>query len=140
MPQPRILLAEANASFRDAILRVLAAVGGCSVVASVADGEAAVQAALSQEPDIVLLDIGISDSSGMKIAKELHLLLPEMRVVLLLTDDHSTYRRAAAECGAGWVAKDRLTRGCGLSSRMARHPRGHPAILVRRREESMQRQ
>ncbi len=107
----RILVVEANVSFRDAIQQVLATEGGCCVVAAVGDAEAAAQAALSLEPDLALLDIGISGRSGMKTARQFRLLLPSMQVVLLLSDDHSTYRRAAKECGAAWVAKDHLAQG-----------------------------
>lgn len=108
MHKLRILVVDANISFRDAILQVLAREGGCCVVAAVGDSEAAVQAALSLEPDLVLIDIGVSGRSGMKTARQFRLLLPRMQVVLLLSDDHATYRRAAEECGASWVAKDHL--------------------------------
>lgn len=85
----RVLGAEASAGFRDTILQEPTTLEGCFVVAAAADTEAAAQAALRLEPDVVLLDISICGRSGMKTARQFHLLLPRMRVVLLLSDDPS---------------------------------------------------
>lgn len=104
----RVLVAEDDANFRETVLQVLSIIGECSVVAAVDDGDAAVEAALSLRPDAALLDVGLPCKSGLEVARQFRFIAPNVRVVLLLSDDRPTYHSAVVECGAAWVAKDRL--------------------------------
>ncbi|MBI3926868.1 MAG: response regulator transcription factor [Armatimonadetes bacterium] len=109
----RVLVAEDNGSFRETILQVVSAIGAGTVVAAVGDGEAAEESALRLQPDVAFLDVGLPGKNGLEVARRLRLVAPKLRVVLLLSDDRPSYRAAAAECGAAWIAKDRLAEELG---------------------------
>lgn len=66
-----------------------------------------VEAALSERPDVALLDIEMPGGSGLAAAQALRVRLPSCRVVILTTFGRSGYLRRAMESGAvGFLLKD----------------------------------
>jgi DNA-binding NarL/FixJ family response regulator len=78
-----------------------------TVVAEVADGAAAVQAAVRERPDLCLLDIRMPGSSGIAATREITTRLPGTKVVVITVsvDDEDLFNalRAGAE---GYLLKD----------------------------------
>jgi signal transduction histidine kinase len=66
--RPRVLLADGNADMRDYVARLLRRT---YEVQAVADGEAALQAALADPPDLVVLDVVLRGRDGLALLKEL---------------------------------------------------------------------
>jgi DNA-binding response OmpR family regulator len=64
-----ILLVEDDPDVRSAVERVLSSAG--YTVQSASDGASGLQLALSQRPDLVLVDVGLPDRDGVSVAREL---------------------------------------------------------------------
>ena len=65
-----VLIVDDNARFRVRARRLLEA-AGYTVVAEAADGATALEAARRHRPMVVLLDIGLPDTSGLSVAEQL---------------------------------------------------------------------
>ena len=101
----RILIVDDHAGFRRSAARNLAA-AGWTVVGEAEDGEAALEAAERFEPDVVLLDVGLPDISGIEVARLLHERVPDVAVVMISTQDREDYGELALASGArGFLTK-----------------------------------
>jgi DNA-binding response OmpR family regulator len=69
MPQPRILLADDERELRDMLAKYLTA-EGFEVIEAV-DGAAALDLALREEPDLVLLDVAMPEMDGFEVLRNL---------------------------------------------------------------------
>lgn len=101
-----LLIVDDNARFRErARLRLEA--DGFAVVAEAADGASALAAAELHRPDVVLVDIGLPDMSGLTVAERLTREPGGPAVVLTSTHDAADFGDALARSGArGFVPKD----------------------------------
>jgi DNA-binding NarL/FixJ family response regulator len=105
----RVLIVDDHDGFRRSAARALSA-EGWSVVGEAGDGEAGLRAAAACEPDVVLLDVGLPDVSGIEVARELHERAPEMAVVMVSTHDREDYGELALASGArGFISKVELS-------------------------------
>ena len=103
----RILLAEDQHLVRGALEALLALEDDFEVVASVADGAAAVSAAIAHRPDVALLDIEMPDLDGVAATREITSRAPGVRVMILTTFGRPGYLRRAMDAGArGFMVKD----------------------------------
>ena len=103
----RVLLAEDQAMVRGALSALLSREQDIEVVAEVARGDEVVQAALTTQPDVALLDIEMPGGSGLEAAQALQQALPTCRSVILTTFGRSGYLRRAMGSGAvGFLLKD----------------------------------
>lgn len=103
----RVLLAEDQAMVRGALAALLALEGDIEVVAQVSRGDEVLEAAVSAQPDVALLDIEMPGGNGLTVAAVLKQQLPSCRVVIVTTYGNPGYLRRAMESGAaGFVVKD----------------------------------
>lgn len=80
----RILCVEDDAHFREFLVSLLQPVMGAgTVIHEAADGATALSLARSHQPDLVLLDVGLPDISGLQVAGALSLLSRQPRVLIL---------------------------------------------------------
>ena len=77
----RVLVADDHPAARAGIRSALEA-GGFAVCAEVADGPAAVAAALRERPDVCLLDVHMPGGDGIVAAGEIHAQLPGTAIVM----------------------------------------------------------
>ena len=110
MPVPvPILIVDDNARFRLRARQRLEA-DGYAVVAEAEDGASALEAARLHRPDVVLLDIGLPDMSGLDVAERLARTPESPAVVLTSTHDAADFGERMASCGArGFVPKSALS-------------------------------
>jgi CheY-like chemotaxis protein len=80
-PRLRILVIDDDADARYALQAVLELLGYEAFSAS--NGENGARAALSLEPDIAVIDIGLPGMSGWDVARALHEQRPGMRLIAL---------------------------------------------------------
>lgn len=102
----RVLLADDHALFRDGMRSLLVA-RGVEVVGEAGDGREAVEAALSLKPDVILMDITMTDMDGLEATRLIKTRLPEVKIVMLTVsdEDHSLFE--AIKSGAqGYLLKN----------------------------------
>ncbi|MGA8114268.1 MAG: response regulator transcription factor [Actinocatenispora sp.] len=103
----RVLLADDQHMVRGALSALLSLESDLTVVAEVADGRAAVDAAAQHRPDVALLDIEMPALSGIEATALIGRSTPEVRVLILTTFGRPGYLRRAMDAGArGFVVKD----------------------------------
>jgi DNA-binding NarL/FixJ family response regulator len=101
----RAVVADDHPVFRQG-LRVLLEDLGVDVVAEAPDGTAAVEVALRERPDVVLMDVQMPGLSGIEATRQLVEAWPEARVLVLtmVADDEAVF--AAVQAGAlGYLLK-----------------------------------
>jgi DNA-binding NarL/FixJ family response regulator len=119
MPVPiPILIVDDNARFRLRARQQLEA-DGYAVVAEAEDGASALEAARRHRPDVVLLDIGLPDMSGLDVAERLARTPDPPAVVLTSTHDAADFGERMESCGArGFVPKGALS-GAAIAAVLA---------------------
>jgi two-component system response regulator EvgA len=105
----RVLIVDDHERFRRTARRVLEA-DGWDVVGEAVDGAGAMRAVGSIDADVILLDVGLPDISGLEVARRLRELGPPVAIVVISTHDSADYRDLALANGArGFLAKAALT-------------------------------
>ncbi len=103
----RLLLADDQELIRTALARLLDLEDDLAVVASVANGDDVLAAALRTHPDVALLDVEMPGLDGLAAAALLADRLPTCRSLVLTTFGRPGYLRRAIEAGAaGFLVKD----------------------------------
>ena len=103
----RVLVVDDHPGFRRSV-RTLLEVEGFEVVGEACDGREALALVDELRPELVLLDVGLPDTSGFDIAERLS--RGTSRVILVSSRDPGDFGRRVRRCGAlGFVPKDRLT-------------------------------
>jgi DNA-binding NarL/FixJ family response regulator len=103
----RILIADDHARVRDAMASLLGAAGDLDVVAQADDGRSMIAEARRTQPDIVVMDVTMSPSSGGAWARQLMNVCPGAGLVVLSLHAEPSMVRAMIQAGArGYVVKD----------------------------------
>lgn len=103
----RTVLAEDQGMVLGAFASLLELEPDIDVVATAADGDAALQAVVDHRPDVLLTDIEMPGRTGLDLAAELQRRSSTTRVVIVTTFARSGYLRRALDAGvAGYVLKD----------------------------------
>ncbi|GAA1459338.1 response regulator [Williamsia maris] len=103
----RVVIADDQATIRDALAAMLDLVPDLSIVATAPDGAALVDAVREHRPDVVLTDLRMPVMDGADATRTLLGDNPELPVIVLTTfdDDESVFR--ALDAGArGYLTKD----------------------------------
>jgi DNA-binding NarL/FixJ family response regulator len=103
----RVLVADDQPPFRKAVRAVIELLPGFDLVEEVDSGEAAVDAAASVEPDLVLMDVQMVGIGGVEATRRITAARPETVVVLVSSYRFEDVAAAVAESGAAaFVQKD----------------------------------
>ncbi len=100
----RIVIAEDQTILRETYLNLLRDSPDIEVVSSVADGRAAVEAALRDKPDVVLLDIQMPHLNRIEAARQIREQLPGVGIVLLSHYSERQYAEAFLRDGTAGKA------------------------------------
>jgi DNA-binding NarL/FixJ family response regulator len=104
MTGKRVLLADDLSPLLHAIARLLE--GSFEVVGMVSDGQAALDATLALQPDLVILDISMPIMSGIEVARELKRRSNSAKIVFLTVhEDSDILATCLAAGGLGYVVK-----------------------------------
>jgi DNA-binding NarL/FixJ family response regulator len=107
MTAVRVLVADDQALFREALVALLAVQPGIEVVGEAADGLEAVAAAARVQPDVVLMDLRMPVLDGVGATRQLRLDQPAVKVLALTTFDGDDEVFPALRAGAvGYLLKD----------------------------------
>jgi two-component system, NarL family, response regulator DesR len=103
----RVLVAEDMAILRDTLAALLQLEDDIDVVAVVSGGDAIVPAAVTQRPDVAVVDIDLPGADGLTAARQLREQCPQCKVLILtVLGKPGMLRRALAAQVAGFVPKD----------------------------------
>ncbi len=103
----RLVLAEDQAMVLGAFAQLLALEPDLDVVATAADGPAALDAVRLHDPDVLVTDVEMPGMSGLDVAAQLRRDGARTRLVIVTTFARSGYLRRALESGvSGYVLKD----------------------------------
>jgi len=103
----RVLIADDQAMFREAIAALLARDQRIEIAASVDSGDAAIEFVRAHAVDVVLMDIRMPGTDGIRATREVLRLRQGIRVLVLTTFDLDEYVYAAVREGAsGFLTKD----------------------------------
>ena len=107
----RVLIVDDHSFVRAQIKRVMSEAEGIVVVGECADGSEVPSAAAALNPDVVLMDVRMPNTSGTVAAAQLTAARSTSRVMMLSGTPNAQTVAAAAIAGAvGFLAKD-----CGTS-------------------------
>lgn len=98
----RLLIVDDDASVRE-VVRIVLASAGHEVVATVAEGTAAVAAARAHRPDGVVLDMTLPDMDGGSVLRILLDVIPGVRVVMYSGHDERALADDLLAAGASAV-------------------------------------
>ena len=106
---PTLLIVDDHDGFRD-FARALLEAQGFDVVGEASSGSAAIAAALTLRPDVVLLDVMLPDLDGFAVCEQLLADAGGPEVVMTSSHDASTFRENLERSRArGFIAKTDLS-------------------------------
>lgn len=102
----RLLLVDDHAVVRSGLRMLLENETGVEIVGEAENAKDALKAAMQLKPDIILMDIGLPDLSGIEATREIKKHLPEVSIVALTIHEDEEYFFKMLEAGAsGYVPK-----------------------------------
>lgn len=102
----RLLIADEQSLFREAVKAVLEREPDIEVVGEFGDGLQAVAAAQVTQPDVAIVNAGLPNGDGYRVTTMLRSLVPECRVLVLSGNEEERDLIAAFEAGAnGYLTK-----------------------------------
>jgi len=102
----RLLLVDDHAVVRIGLKMLLAGHSEFEVAGEADSAAAALQAALTLRPDVILMDIGLPDKTGIEATREIKANFPEAKIVALTIHEDQEYFFQMLNAGAsGYVPK-----------------------------------
>ena len=97
----RLLLVDDHQVVRSGLRMLLSGVSDVEILGEAGTAAEALEAVARQTPDVVLMDIGLPDMSGIDATREIKRLYPEVAVVALTIHEDEEYFFKMIEAGAG---------------------------------------
>jgi DNA-binding NarL/FixJ family response regulator len=102
----RVLLADDHTIFREGLRSLLEAEQDVAIVGEAATGHSTIELAARSKPDIIVMDIGMPDGSGIDATIGILKFLPSCSVIILSMYDDRTHVRLAIDAGVrGYLIK-----------------------------------
>jgi DNA-binding NarL/FixJ family response regulator len=102
----RVLLVDDSAAFRAGMTRLLATIPEIELCGTAADGASGVDAVLELQPDVVLMDIAMPQTSGIEATRRLHDQAPHIGVVVMtMLEDDDAVGQALRAGARGYLVK-----------------------------------
>jgi DNA-binding NarL/FixJ family response regulator len=105
----RVVIADDQRLFAEALEAILSTDGRIAIVGRAGTGEAAVDLARDEQPDVVLMDIAMPVMDGIAATEAIRRQVPGTRVIVLTgSDAPHDVSRARSAGAAGYVTKDQI--------------------------------
>lgn len=102
-----IMLVDDQPAILDGMTTMVENTGIARVVATETNGEAAIDTAVAQKPDLILLDVSLGGVSGVDVARNLLARWRDARVLAVSAHADLVYVRGMLDAGAsGYMLKD----------------------------------
>jgi DNA-binding NarL/FixJ family response regulator len=103
----RVMIVEDHLVYRMGLKVLLEAHPDLEVIAEAADGERAILLAQQMQPDVIVMDVSMPVLDGIESTKEIKVLVPKSKVLMLTSYDGDNYLFSALSAGAdGYCLKD----------------------------------
>jgi NarL family two-component system response regulator LiaR len=107
VPKIKILLADDHAVVREGTKELLEREADLAVIAEASDGREAVQLAIRERPDVVVMDFSMPQLNGIQATRQIKAVAPGIAVLVLTAYDSDQYIIGFLEAGAaGYLLKD----------------------------------
>jgi DNA-binding NarL/FixJ family response regulator len=102
----RVVIADDHPIVRDGVRALLASLPDMELVGEATTGKEAVRAAVSDRPDVIVMDLSMPDLAGAAATKEIRRVAPDVAVLVLTMHDDDESVFAAMRAGAsGYLVK-----------------------------------
>ena len=102
----RLLVVDDSEAMRRSVCTLLESQPELEIVSIATDGLEAVEKARDQQPDVILLDIGLPGLNGLEAARRIRMVAPQAKILFLSQyDTWATAREAVCTGAAGYVVK-----------------------------------
>ncbi len=103
----RIILVEDHTLLREGLRSLLREHDNLEVIGEAADGRTAIRLALSQKPDLVLMDLSMPRMNGFEAIREIKKTENDIKIIALTVHNTEEYILMTLQAGAdGYVLKD----------------------------------
>ena len=102
-----VLLIDDHALFREGLKKIIESDPEFEVIGEEGKGSDRLRAAGSLKPDLIIVDVSLPDTSGIKLIEEILQLAPETKILILSMHNQAYYIIKAFQAGAsGYVVKE----------------------------------
>src|SRR5690242_20196822 len=106
-PAIRVLIVDDQQLMREGLASLLKIQDGLQIVGIAANGQEAVEQAMSERPDVILMDVRMPVLDGVTATGQIHRQLPNCKILMLTTFNDDAYVLEALQLGAsGYLLKD----------------------------------
>lgn len=103
----KILIVDDHTLFREGLVSLFHSQPTITIVGEAGTGGEALAQALTMEPDVILMDIGLPDMDGLDVIKSILEQRPEMKIIILTVYDNDELLFEAIRRGAkGYLLKN----------------------------------
>ncbi len=103
----RILIADDHQLFREGMVNLLSDASNIEIVAQAENGKEAVELAVINNPDLIIMDIRMPVLSGVQATEQIKLRMPDMNIIALSMHSEKHYIKGMLEAGAsGYLFKN----------------------------------
>ena len=104
--QKRLLVVDDHPMMRTGLSQLIDTENGLKVCAEANNAGQAIDAVTKQKFDLALVDISLPDKSGLELIKDLHVLSPELPILVVSMHDEMIYAERVLRAGArGYIMK-----------------------------------
>ncbi|GAB4543132.1 MAG: response regulator transcription factor [Anaerolineae bacterium] len=106
MPSIRLMLVDDHEIVRAGLRMLLGTQPDIEIVAEASSGGQAIELAQIHQPDVILMDIAMSDMDGMQATRQLKLYCPQVAILALTIHEEENYFFRMLDAGAsGYIPK-----------------------------------
>lgn len=103
----RVLVVDDQQLMREGIASLLRIQNGIEIIGTAANGQEALEQAVSLQPDVILMDVRMPVMDGVVATEQVRRQLPDCKILMLTTFDDEEYVIEALRVGAsGYLLKD----------------------------------
>lgn len=103
----RVIVVDDHPVVRSGLVNIIAAMPNVEVCGEAETGAAAVEMSETLQPDMIVLDIGLKDSNGLELIKQMKARCEDVRILVCSMRDESLFAERALNAGAaGYLQKD----------------------------------
>jgi DNA-binding NarL/FixJ family response regulator len=114
-----ILIIDDHPLFREGLKVIVERDASLKIVGEAGNGEEGLQMARKLKPDLIVMDISLPDTNGIRLTREIRSIMPEIRVLIVSMHAKIDYIVESFQAGAtGYVVKESAAEGLlmGLKS------------------------